>query len=48
MVAAARAHDTEHSIGGILVWKDEKNEDRSIFRLVRHPEWIGMNRICPS
>ena len=44
----ARAGDTGLSIGGIIVWKETVIEERSIFRLLRHPEWMGLNRIMPA
>ena len=43
----AQAGDTGLSIGGIIVWKETVIEERSIFRLLRHPEWMGLNRIMP-
>ena len=57
----ARRHDTQHTIGGIIVqrkstWgapsilsmmRGQGPDERSIFELVRHPEWIGMNRALP-
>ena len=47
LVLMARAGDTGLSIGGIMVWKETVTEERSIFRLLRHPEWMGLNRIMP-
>ena len=46
-VLAARAHDTKTTIGGIIVWMKESTEKNAIFSLLRHPEWMGMNRILP-
>ena len=47
LVATAQAQDTDHTMGGIFVWKHTKTEDQSIFMLLRHPEWMGLNRILP-
>lgn len=47
LVEIARSHDTELTIGGIILWKGERSDERSIFRLMRDPEWMGLNRILP-
>ena len=47
LVRAARAADTEHTIGGIIVWKRDDDEERALFKLARHPEWMGLHRILP-
>ena len=44
VVEAARDQDTQQGMGGVIVWKDENRERRGLFRLLRHPEWVGLNR----
>ena len=46
-VTAGWSHDTKHTIGGVIIWMQEKSEERAVFSLPRHPEWIGTNRIMP-
>ena len=47
LVGAARDADTEHTIGGIIVWKRDNDEVRALFKLARHPEWMGFHRMLP-
>ena len=43
----ARMQDDQHNIGGIIVQKQEKTEDRMVFQIQRHPDWMGLNRALP-
>ena len=47
LVTLANTQDTHHSIGGLLVWKGEETERRAVFKLLRNPEWMGLNRMLP-
>ena len=46
-VLRARQQDSQETIGGVLVWKQGETEDRLVFELSRHPEWLGLNRVLP-
>ena len=49
MTDLARRQDTPDTIGGILTFVpgNERTESRMLFKLNRHPEWIGANPLMP-